>query len=81
MKYVTLCLALFAAALFVAGEDENAYARAIEQLIGDAALRLRLGNTACERAARYTPAAMAGDMLRLYGRLLGAPLPHPRVAA
>jgi glycosyltransferase involved in cell wall biosynthesis len=58
------------AALFVAADDEAAYADAIEQLLADEALRLSLGAAARERAGRYTPAAMAENMLRLYGQLL-----------
>ena len=58
------------AALFVAPDDEAGFARAIERLLGDPAQRAQLGAAACERATRYTPAAMADAMLGIYDRLL-----------
>jgi glycosyltransferase involved in cell wall biosynthesis len=69
------------AALFVPQEDETAYAAAIETLIGDTAERLRLGEAARQRAARYTPQAMADGMLAIYADLFGARIPGGRVAA
>lgn len=57
------------AALFVAGEDEAAWAKAIETVIGDAELRADLGKAAQHRAARYTADAMAAAMLRIYTRV------------
>jgi glycosyltransferase involved in cell wall biosynthesis len=69
------------AALFVPEDDELAYADAIESLIGDVELRLRLGESARQRAARYTPRAMADGMLALYADLLGERIPGRRVAA
>jgi glycosyltransferase involved in cell wall biosynthesis len=58
------------AAVFVAEDDARAYTHAIESVLGDAAFRLRLGDAARARAARYTPDAMADGMLRLYAQLL-----------
>lgn len=69
------------AALFVPGEDERDWTRAIESVIGDADRRLRLGTAARERAARYTADAMAEAMLRLYARLLAHHPAGRRVAA
>jgi glycosyltransferase involved in cell wall biosynthesis len=69
------------AAVFVPGNDEKAYIEAIEQLIGDAALRLRLGEAARSRAARYTPQAMADAMLGLYSEVLAERVPQGSVAA
>jgi glycosyltransferase involved in cell wall biosynthesis len=69
------------AALFVPEDDEAAYADAIESLIGDVELRLRLGGAARQRAARYTPRAMADGMLAVYADLLGERIPGRRVAA
>jgi glycosyltransferase involved in cell wall biosynthesis len=69
------------AALFVAGDDPDAYARAIDSLIGDADLRQQFGKAARQRAARYTPRAMAARMHGLYAQLLAQHAPHGRAAA
>ncbi|MDT8757684.1 glycosyltransferase family 4 protein [Sphingomonas psychrotolerans] len=69
------------AALFVPEDDEAGYVEAIQSLIGDAELRLRLGEAARERARRYTPEAMAAGMLALYAETLGEHAPGRRVAA
>ncbi len=58
------------AALFVPARDEDAYVAAIEGLTGDCDRRLQLGAAAKQRAARYTPAATADAMLRLYEAIL-----------
>jgi glycosyltransferase involved in cell wall biosynthesis len=58
------------AALFVAPDSEIDVAQAIESLIADPALRAQLGAAAVERAALYTPAAMAEGMLGIYDRVL-----------
>lgn len=68
------------AALFVPTGDAAGYAAAIERLIGDGALRLRMGDAARARAARYTPARTAEAMLRVYTAAL-APARQGRVAA
>lgn len=52
------------AAVFVRDEDE--YVGAIEALLADAARHRLWGERARTAAARYTPAAMAGAMARLY---------------
>ncbi|WP_436811511.1 glycosyltransferase family 4 protein [Sphingomonas sp. DT-204] len=57
-------------AQFVAGEDEAAWTRAIESVIGDTRRRLRLGAAARERAARYTADAMVEAMAGLYARMV-----------
>jgi len=67
--------------VFVSGNDENGYVRAIETVIGDTALRRRLGDAARRRATRYAPQAMADGMLAIYGDLLGAAAPGGRIAA
>jgi glycosyltransferase involved in cell wall biosynthesis len=69
------------AALFVTGDDEAAYAEAVEALIGDPARRAALGEAAQARAARYTVDAMAEGMAAIYAKALGARLPGGRVAA
>lgn len=69
------------AAIFVPAEDEVAYARAIDAILGDALLRRRLGRTAAERAQRYTPAAMGAAMAGLYRTLLQRDQPNDRAAA
>lgn len=69
------------AALFVPEDDEAAYARAIEALLGDASERHRLGEAARQRAALYAPQAMADAMLGHYEAMLGARQPRGKVAA
>ncbi len=68
-------------ALFVPPRDAAAYHAAIEQLIGDLALRRRLGDAAATHARRYTPARMADAMLSLYRQLLAERAPAGKVAA
>lgn len=70
-----------AVALFVPARDAAAYHAAIEQIIGDLALRRRLGDAAAERARRYTPARMAEAMLPLYRQLVTERAPAGKVAA
>jgi glycosyltransferase involved in cell wall biosynthesis len=60
------------AALFVAPEDAAGYRSAIERLIGDAALRQKLGDAARVRADRYTPARTAAAMHAIYTDLVPA---------
>lgn len=69
------------AALFVPAREPAAYHAAIEQLIGDLALRRSLGDAAAGHARRYTPARMAGDMLSLYRQRLAECAPAGKVAA
>lgn len=69
------------ATVFVTGDSESGYVRAIETVIGDAALRRRLGDAARRRATRYAPQAMADGMLAIYADLLGAAMPGGRIAA
>lgn len=68
-------------AIFVAGEDDADYARAIQTLIGDGMLRLQMGDAARTRAARYVPAAMAQAMLAIYAGVADARLVGGRAAA
>lgn len=68
-------------ALFVPPRDTAAYTQAIERLIGDLALRRTLGDTAADRARRYTPARLGAAMLRLYRQHLAARAPAGKVAA
>jgi glycosyltransferase involved in cell wall biosynthesis len=69
------------AALFVAGDDEAGYVRAVEALLGDVSERRRLGDAAKQRAARYTPGAMADAMLAIYSGLIGEGVFRGEVAA
>lgn len=62
------------AALFASEETPQAYAAAIERIQADASLRTHLGEAARVRAARYTPAAMAGAMAALYAAVLAHPV-------
>jgi glycosyltransferase involved in cell wall biosynthesis len=57
------------AALFVPVDDAEGYAEAVLSVLGDRTRRRRLGEAAQERAARYTPNAMAAGMTRLYRAL------------
>ncbi|PVX31423.1 glycosyl transferase [Sphingomonas pokkalii] len=68
-------------ALFVPPRDPAGYYGAIERLIGDLALRCRLGDAAAAQAGRYTPARMADAMLSLYRQRLAERAPAGKVAA
>jgi glycosyltransferase involved in cell wall biosynthesis len=68
------------AALFVPEQTPEAYAEAVEHVIGNEHQRRTLGEAARTRAARYTPAATAAAMARLY-RALIATRPNKREAA
>lgn len=57
------------AALFVPARDASGFAVAIERLFDDPAERDRLGEAAQARADRYSPAAMAEQMLAIYERV------------
>lgn len=59
-------------AIFIDPRDEDGFARAIGDLVGDDFERAVLGRAARERAARYTPDAMASQMASLYRGLLPA---------
>ncbi len=59
-------------AIFIDPRDEDSFARAIGNLVGDDFERAVLGRAARERAARYTPDAMAAQMANLYRGLLPA---------
>jgi glycosyltransferase involved in cell wall biosynthesis len=59
-------------AVFVDPRDEDGFARAVGNLVGDDFERAVLGRAARERAARYSPDAMAAQMANLYRRLLPA---------
>ncbi len=63
------------AARFVPATDHRAFARSVGEIIGDEALRTRLGEAAKARAARYTPDAMARQMLVLYREVAAVPSP------
>jgi len=68
------------AAIFVDSQDDRGFAAAIEELIGDTALRLAQGEKAKAVARAFTPARMADQMLGLYRQLLAMPASE-RVAA
>jgi glycosyltransferase involved in cell wall biosynthesis len=59
-------------AIFVDPRDEDGFTRVIGDLVGDDFERAVLGRAAKERAARYTPDAMAAQMASLYRTLLPA---------
>ncbi|WP_126173682.1 glycosyltransferase family 4 protein [Altericroceibacterium xinjiangense] len=59
------------AALFADPEDADAFAAAIGRLLNDPDLRRDLGEAASERARRFTPDRMVGDMVPIYQQLLG----------
>jgi glycosyltransferase involved in cell wall biosynthesis len=59
-------------AMFVPARDEEAFTRAISRLVGDDFEREVMGRAAKERAARFTPEAMAAQMASLYRSLLPA---------
>jgi glycosyltransferase involved in cell wall biosynthesis len=59
-------------AIFVDPRDRDGFTRAISGLVGDDFERAVLGRAARERAARYTPDAMAAQMASLYRSLLPA---------
>lgn len=60
------------AATFVAPGDAPAFADAIRALLADPAHHAAQGQAARQRAARYTPAAMAAEMSCIYRDLLSA---------
>jgi glycosyltransferase involved in cell wall biosynthesis len=55
---------------FVAPNDEHGFTDAISALVGDDFERAVMGRAAKERAARYTPDAMAAQMATIYRGLL-----------
>jgi glycosyltransferase involved in cell wall biosynthesis len=57
-------------ALFVSANDDRAFARAVEEIIGDPGLRARLGAAACKRARDYSVEGMAAGTLEVYGSLI-----------
>jgi glycosyltransferase involved in cell wall biosynthesis len=59
-------------AIFVPPRDERAFTAAIADLVGDDFERAVLGHAARERAALYSPDAMAAQMASLYRSLLPA---------
>ncbi len=68
-------------ATFVPARDDQAFAKVIGSIIGDEYLRIAMGKAAKERASRYTPEAMAREMLGIYGQLAGEREANPKVAA
>ncbi|MBV9901127.1 MAG: glycosyltransferase family 4 protein [Alphaproteobacteria bacterium] len=59
-------------ATFIPPKDEAGYIRAISELVGDDFERSVQGHATAERAARFTPDAMAAQMASLYRSLLPA---------
>jgi len=60
------------AAIFVDPNDEQGFSDAIAALVADGLKRSLMGRAAQERAARYTPEAMAAQMAAIYRSLLPA---------
>jgi glycosyltransferase involved in cell wall biosynthesis len=58
-------------AIFADPNDANAFSAAVETLLNDSSLRVRLGEAAARRAARFTPAATAAGMSAIYAELSG----------
>lgn len=67
-------------AYFVPARDEEGFTRAIAGLVGDDFERAVMGRAARERAARFTPDAMAAQMASIYRGLLPA-VQRPVLAA
>jgi glycosyltransferase involved in cell wall biosynthesis len=67
-------------AIFVDPRDEKGFTRAIADLVGDDFERAVLGRAAKERAALYSPDAMAAQMASIYRSLLPA-VTRPVLAA
>lgn len=67
-------------AIFVPARDEQGFTAAINKLVGDDFQRRLMGAAARERAARYTPEAMASQMAAIYRNLLPA-VQRPVLAA
>jgi glycosyltransferase involved in cell wall biosynthesis len=69
-------------ATFVDPMDDEGFARAVTEIVGDDLLRTRMGAAAKERAKRFTPEAMAARMAEIYLRLARrAETKHAMVAA
>ncbi|GJE01065.1 glycosyltransferase family 4 protein [Methylobacterium isbiliense] len=66
------------AAIFLPADDDAGFARTIEQVVGDGAIRARLGAAAKARAEAFTVEAMGAGVLAAYGRVLEA---APRAGA
>lgn len=60
------------AAMFVDPSDAEGFAAAIQKIAHDTRLASSLGKAARERARRYTPAASAEGMQRIYRRVVAA---------
>ena len=67
-------------AIFVPARDETGFTAAINRVVGDDFQRSLMGAAAKERAARYTPGAMASQMAAIYRSLLPA-MQRPVLAA
>lgn len=68
------------AARFVYPHDAAGFGRALDEIVGDPALRARLGAAARERAGGYRAARTAAAMLDHYRRLLAVPAPMLQAA-
>src|SRR5215207_10135814 len=64
------------AALFVAPDDDRAFAQAVDEIVADASLRARLGAAACKRARDYSVEAMAAGTFEVYRSLLVVSASH-----
>ena len=60
-------------AIFVEAKDDEGFAKAVGDILGDALLRTHLGDAAKERAALYTPQAVATQMSAIYAELATNP--------
>ena len=68
------------AAVFVPPGDDEGFAAAISELLAEHAYRIRLERAAEQRAARYTPQAMAAGMAAIFAGML-APANEHKAAA
>ncbi|MDA2810296.1 glycosyltransferase family 4 protein [Nocardiopsis sp. RSe5-2] len=70
--------------LLVANEDPDAFARALDRVMGDDALRARMGAAALRNSERYSPEAVARMHEALFRDLIGpgdrTAVPAPRAA-
>ena len=64
-------------ALLVEKQNPGALVRAIERLLSDDNLRMRLAEAARQRSLDYSPAAYGDSMLALYQSCLAANVQHP----
>lgn len=68
-------------AIFVAADDSEAFADAIDELLANPSRRMDMGIAARMHALRYTPDAMAQRMVQIYEGVLSHPALEPAQSA